>query len=98
MSASRNQVDLPGRELMCVNDASVCRCMTQITIIWALTLVYRAAFLPYYYIFRAYFIVFQLKNAQYVSRAAVLLCYTGGLRIRDVILLCEYLDFSHEDF
>lgn len=43
MSASRNQADLPGRELMCVNDASVCKCMIQITM-WALTLVYRAAF------------------------------------------------------
>lgn len=46
MSASRSQADLPGREWICVNDASVCRCMTQITMIWALTLVYRTAFSP----------------------------------------------------
>lgn len=37
MFASGNQADLPGRELMCVNDAFVCRCMTQITMIWALS-------------------------------------------------------------
>lgn len=49
-------------------------------------------------VFRAYFSVFHLKNAHYVWRAAVLLCSMGRQQIRDMILLCEYLDFSYEDF
>lgn len=43
MSASLNQADLPAREFMCVNDASACKCLTEITTIPGLTLVYRAA-------------------------------------------------------
>lgn len=108
MSASLNQADLPARELMCVNDASVCKCLTQITMIPGLILAYWASFLS---LQQSCFIgcqclfphqCFSLEKCQ-VCVASVWLCYTGPLsdevmRCDFICFLCECWDDSNYDF
>lgn len=99
MSAFLNQTDLPGRELICVNDASVCKCLTQITMIPGLIVEYWAAILflsssPVSLVVSACFhvSVFQLKNAKYALHVHVRLWYTGLLTDEE----CDFICFLRE--
>lgn len=93
MSASLNQADLPGREFMCVNDASVCKCLTQITMIPALILVCWAAVslspaVLFHWLLVLYISAFPLKNAKYALRVHVWLCCTGPQTDQECDLMC----------